>query len=103
MCAVVIALGLLLQGCATLTGRVVDTSAGHIRAYEGKVVALRFGASEPEGFDLDSKLFVGTLYGRKRILAAGLRSGTGPSSPWASGVSWRFESLRPVALRAPDA
>ena len=64
MGAVVIGLGLLLQGCAILTslkGRVVDTSAGHVRAYEGKVVALRVGASEPEGLDLDSKVFVGDV------------------------------------------
>ena len=58
--AVVIALGLLLQGCATLRGR-VDTSAGQVRAYEGRVVALRVGASEPEALDLDSKLFVGDV------------------------------------------
>lgn len=64
MGAVVIGLGLLLQGCAILTslkGQVVDTSAGHVRAYEGKVVALRVGASEPEGLDLDSKVFVGDV------------------------------------------
>ncbi len=62
--AVIIGLGLLLNGCAFLTSlqnRAIDTSAGHVRAYEGKVIALRVGASEPEGLDLDSKLFVGDV------------------------------------------
>jgi hypothetical protein len=62
--AVVFGLGLILNGCAMLTSlknQVVEPSAGQVRAYEGKIVAIRAGASEPESLDLDSKVFAGDI------------------------------------------
>jgi hypothetical protein len=62
--AVVVGLGLMLNSCAILASlkdQVVEPSAGQVRAYEGKVVAIRAGASEPESLDLDSKVFAGDI------------------------------------------
>jgi hypothetical protein len=102
VCAVVIGAALLLQGCASLPGlkkQAVATSIGHVRAFEGTVVVIRSGASDPERLDLDSEVFVGDVvrtleHSRCRL---GLRDGT----LLTMGERSELEMRASAASRAP--
>ncbi|MBI3328957.1 MAG: FecR domain-containing protein [Nitrospinae bacterium] len=54
---VIIAVGLLLNGCAGLQSRILETSAGRVTALKGEALVIRPGENEPQSLDLDSKVF----------------------------------------------
>jgi len=54
---VLLVVGVLLTGCASLTKLLLDPSAGQVRAFEGQVLVLRPGTSQPQRLDLESPVF----------------------------------------------